>query len=98
MMWLSFLIPPARAHDYTQALEAARQAAWVQSGADAFLRQLQGYGEDQVKRQVRKSGYEREVGLITVGYLIYRNRQIIIPFQGKRVSIQADRITLEINL
>lgn len=83
----------ASATDYGPALDAAKRAALIQSGAQAEIDKAQKYAEAQGVLVLQKLGIEYEAGAAGYAYRCYRNKAITIPLgSGKKLTLRQDAV------
>lgn len=85
---------PGHAHQYSQALDAARQAAMIQTGANDIISKLTEYGLSRIEQV----GIKEELTAASTIFLIVRNRELKCQVYGARLKFRTDSVILEIDI
>lgn len=83
-------------HNYTQAVDKAKEAAYIQSGLSARVGEAKAMGEKAVKHFAMKAGIEREFGASLYLYKCYRDQAVRFRYKSITYTLKLDRVQMEI--
>ena len=86
---------PSLAIDYTQAREKAIEAAMLQTGLTENINRLRSYGEEQASKYVDKIGIRAPVNILLFAYVVYRDKELHVPYKGHRLTLAQDSVRLD---
>ncbi len=96
MKWLMLLLvsPVCFASPYfsDEALNRTKEAILIQSGLQKLAEQAGQFYQDKAVKIVRQYNLETEVGVIGMGFRIYRTRTITFRLYNKNFSLSPDFI------
>ncbi len=74
------------------AIDHAKQALIIQSGLQKIAEQAGNYYQNKAMRIVRQYNLEPEVGIIGLGYRVYKTKTFRFKFLNKNISLSPDII------
>jgi hypothetical protein len=78
--------------DYTVAIDAAKRAAMIQTGAQSYQDKFSSYAQDRANTIVTKAGLTVPVGIIYGSYWLYKNRKIPLHYSKVKLDIYEDHV------
>ena len=78
--------------DYTVAIDAAKRAAMIQTGAQSYQDKFSSYAQDRANTIVTKAGLTVPVGIVYGSYWLYKNRKIPLHYSKVKLDIYQDHI------
>lgn len=97
-LWLLLITTSVYATDYSTALDKAKEAAMIQSGVQANIDKLRGYGESKAKYYATSLGVDKELAFAIIGYKVYRDKGFSVPLsKTQRLTVHTDRVEWRLN-
>lgn len=85
--------------DYSEALSKAREAAYIQTGAQQFVNDVQSYGVRRLKFFADDVGIRHEAEAVGAVVWAVRNKQVKLPLsKDDRLILRPDSVMLVIGL
>jgi hypothetical protein len=83
--------------DYGPAIDAAKRAAMIQTGAQSFQDKLGSYAEGRAKYYIDQAGLTPVLEAGGGVWYVYKHREIPIKYHRVKLTLQPDCAKIELN-
>lgn len=86
----------AGSRSYVDALDKAKEAAMVQSGLKGTIERYTSMAQQQLMTQAATYHIDKPIYISLLGYKVYKDKAIIVPFNEKQIVINLNSIKVVI--